>query len=109
MPKTYRSICLTALFALCTPALAMVHPVGDERQQLSLILRQLDALDRVAKSGASFTVDTAGRYRFDYPRLTTDIELIRQGINEYLIPSRAQPRDPPDLTGHYIRAQVSQP
>lgn len=41
------------------------------------------------------------RYFFDYPRLAADIERIRHGLENYLTPSRAQPRDPVELSGSY--------
>jgi len=109
MPIPYRSLGVAALLTCCVTPSALALATSDEHQKLSLILRQLDALDRLAISHEAHVVDPSSRYSFDYPSLSADIELIRQGVNGYLTPSRAQPRDPPELTGHYIRPSDSQP
>ncbi|WP_223518095.1 MULTISPECIES: RAQPRD family integrative conjugative element protein [unclassified Pseudomonas] len=73
-----------------------------EQDQLSLMLQQLDTIKRLAtRAEAAVTSDPVERYRFDYPRLTQDIQRIRQGIQGYLSPSRAQPRDSAELVGNY--------
>ncbi|MCQ7290061.1 RAQPRD family integrative conjugative element protein, partial [Salmonella enterica] len=41
------------------------------------------------------------RFYFDYSRLAADLQRIRQGLQDYMTPSRAQPRDPSDLSGNY--------
>jgi RAQPRD family integrative conjugative element protein len=74
-----------------------------EQTSLELILRQLDTIDRIAQSSSALPLEDSARYFFDYQRLTTDLDLIRQGIKAYQSPSRAQPRQPPELTGHYTR------
>ncbi|WP_325168068.1 integrative conjugative element protein, RAQPRD family [Pseudomonas haemolytica] len=75
---------------------------GEHEQQLSLLIRQLDTLDtlvlRVSRDEAP---ESNTRYRFDYPRLTQDIQRIRRGVQDYLSPSRAQPRDSTELVGEY--------
>lgn len=100
---------LSALLACSIASSAAAYAAGDEHQQLSLILRQLDSLSRLAASRDAFVIDPSARYSFDYSRLSDDIDLIRQGINGYITPSRAQPRNPPDLTGHYTRSSASKP
>ncbi|MNG21685.1 Plasmid protein [compost metagenome] len=88
-------------------SLAIVHSSiyaasAQEQDQLSLILQQLDTIKRLAtRAEAAVTSDPVERYRFDYPRLTQDIQRIRQGLQGYLSPSRAQPRDPAELVGNY--------
>ena len=68
----------------------------------SLIQQQLDIIERLAtRAKAARTLEPNERYRFDYPRLTEDIQRIRQGMRNYLSPSRAQPRDPDELVGDY--------
>lgn len=75
---------------------------GHEQDQLSLIQQQLDIIERVAtKAEAASTPQPDDRYRFDYPRLTQDIQRIRHGVQGYLSPSRAQPRDPTELVDDY--------
>ncbi|WP_338922532.1 RAQPRD family integrative conjugative element protein [Pseudomonas silesiensis] len=75
---------------------------AQEQGQLSLMVQQLDTIKRLAtRAEAAVTSDPVERYRFDYPRLTQDIQRIRKGIQGYLSPSRAQPRDPAELVGNY--------
>jgi RAQPRD family integrative conjugative element protein len=97
----------TTVFRCLLISLAIVHgssyaASAHEQDQLSLIQRQLDTIERLATQAA--TASTAApddRYRFDYPRLSQDIQRIRQGVQGYLSPSRAQPRDPTELVGKY--------
>lgn len=73
-----------------------------EQEQLSLVQQQLDTIERLAtRSATAITSEPDDRYRFDYPRLIQDIQRIRQGVQGYLSPSRAQPRDPIELVGDY--------
>lgn len=73
----------------------------DERVRLSLFLRQLDALEQHAEYGEALTERSTVRFHFNYTRLREDLHRIRSGINDYLTPQRAQPRDPAPLHGHY--------
>ena len=75
---------------------------GHEREQLSLVQQQLDTMERLAtRAKTASTAEPDARYRFDYPRLSQDIQRICQGVRDYLSPSRAQPRDPVELVGDY--------
>jgi len=75
---------------------------GYEQDQLSLVQQQLDIIERVAtQAQTASTPQPDDRYRFDYPRLSQDIQRIRQGVQVYLSPSRAQPRDLGELVGDY--------
>jgi len=75
---------------------------ADEKNQLSLVQQQLDTIERLATQAETVsTAEPNERYRFDYPRLTQDIQRIRHGVQGYLSPSRAQPRDPNELIGDY--------
>lgn len=89
-----------------TPALADDAP---EREQLSVLLRQLDMLDRQAERGMPLATQSRSRYHFDYARLREDLTRIRTGINDYLTPQRAQPRDPSEVTGSYRREHPEAP
>lgn len=82
---------------------------ASESTNLELILRQLNAIERIALTSQALPVQDEARYTFDYPRLIAEIDLIRQGIKTYQTPIRAQPRLPPELTGHYTRLQSSAP
>jgi RAQPRD family integrative conjugative element protein len=75
---------------------------GHEQDQLSLAQQQLDIIERLAtQAEAASTAEPVERYRFDYLRLSQDIQRIRHGVQGYLSPSRAQPRDPSELVGEY--------
>jgi len=75
---------------------------GHEQDQLSLVQQQLNIIERlVTQAETASTAEPDDRYRFDYSRLTQDIQRIRQGVQSYLFPSRAQPRDPSELVGDY--------
>ena len=103
------SLVLSALLTCCIASSAVAYAAGEEHQQLSLILRQLDSLSCLAASRDASVIDPSARYSFDYPRLSADINLMRQDINGHLTPSRAQPRNTPELTGHYTRSSTTQP
>ena len=97
----------TTVFRCLLLSLAIVHgssyaASAHEQDQLSLIQRQLDTIERLAtRAEVASTAEPDERYRFDYPRLSQDIQRIRQGIQGYLSPSRAQPRDSDELVGDY--------
>jgi RAQPRD family integrative conjugative element protein len=74
-----------------------------EAAALAALLRQLDAIERIAND-ASHSVHTShARYHFDYARLKDDLARVRAGVENYLSPERAQPRDPELLAGAYRR------
>lgn len=73
-----------------------------QRQDLVAAQRQLEAVERlVERTSASATVVPGERYHFDYPRLLADLARVRVGIEHFLSPVRAQPREPNELSGHY--------
>ncbi len=80
-----------------------------EEARLAALLRQLDTLQRLAQQSAEQSATHGSRYHFDYARLNTDIARIRAGIEDYLSPIRAQPRDPQALSGQYRRDEDSAP
>ncbi|MCA4963605.1 RAQPRD family integrative conjugative element protein [Pseudomonas sp. Y24-6] len=97
----------TTVFRCLLLSLAIVHgssyaASAHEQDQLSLIQRQLDTIERLAtRAEVASTAEPDDRYRFDYPRLSLDIQRIRQGVQDHLFPSRAQPRDSTELVGDY--------
>ena len=82
------------------PAIADDNP---EREQLATLARQLNLIDRLAEHAANTAPQGRARYHFDYARLRADLERIRAGLQDYLVPQRAQPRDPVPLAGDYVR------
>nr|WP_256345063.1 RAQPRD family integrative conjugative element protein [Pseudomonas gingeri] len=109
MPYPIPPLRCIALVASLTVPVAIAEPTAHERTHLSLVLRQLEAASQLAASGATLPVADASRYAFDYARLSADLVQVRQGIEGYLSPARAQPRTPPALTGHYTRAGKGSP
>jgi RAQPRD family integrative conjugative element protein len=97
----------TTVFRCLLLSLAIVHgssyaASAHEQDQLSLIQRQLDTIERLAtRAEVASTAEPDVRYRFDYLRLSKDIQRIRQGVQGYMSPSRAQPRDATELVGDY--------
>ncbi|EOT2401624.1 RAQPRD family integrative conjugative element protein [Escherichia coli] len=77
-----------------------------EKDELATVMRQLDhvqaALERART--ASLQASSQGeRYFFDYLRARADLQTIRDGIDRYLAPSRAQPWSSAAVTGDYRR------
>lgn len=91
-----------ALLLACLVSLGAAAEDAPERSDLGLVQRQLTSIALLAERASSSTVDAVGtRYRFDYSRFAADLKRIRQGIHQYLSPSRAQPTDLVDLAGQY--------
>lgn len=81
---------------------SIAHAAGaSEQANIEVMIRQLNALEDSARRSATITSEPGQRYHFDYERLAGDIQRVRQGLQEYLTPSRAQPRDPAELAGKY--------
>ena len=80
-----------------------------EREMLAAVTRQLELLDRLAEHAATTAPQERARYHFDYARLRADLERVRTGVRDYLVPQRAQPRDPVPLAGDYTRVNAATP
>lgn len=95
------ALALTIALAGASPASA-----GDataEHEQLAALARQLNLIDRLAEHAANTAPQARARYHFDYARLRADLKRVRAGLQDYLVPQRAQPRDPVPLAGDYVR------
>jgi len=101
---------ITSRSALTVAALALASalPITTwadaplQRQELTTALRQVQALQRLIETSAAATLIEPGqRYHFDYPRLLADLARVQSGLQDYLTPPRAQPRDMEELTGQY--------
>ncbi|MDN8600301.1 RAQPRD family integrative conjugative element protein [Citrobacter sp. S2-9] len=78
-----------------------------EEANLSLLLTQLNILESTLKRAeAQATVAPDTRFFFDYPQIYSDIHAMREGINTYLTPSRAQPRTVETFPARY-RTEVA--
>ena len=95
------AVALTIALAGASPASA--GGVTAEHEQLAALTRQLDLLDRLAEHAAHTAPQERTRYHFDYARLRADLMRVRAGLQDYLVPERAQPRDPVPLAGNYVR------
>lgn len=89
------------LLGLCLVDQAGADDATPEHARLAAALRQLDSIERLVAQQAVQEPDERARYYFDYSRLAADLERVRNGIRDYLTPSRAQPRDPAELLGDY--------
>lgn len=99
-PWPSRAMLIAMLLSALQPAFA--HDAL-EREQLAALARQLDLLDRLAEHAAHTAPQERARYHFDYARLRADLKRVRAGLQDYLVPQRAQPRDPVPLVGDYVR------
>lgn len=85
---------------------------AQEAQELALALKQLTAvqtiLDRAERQGRLSATEPETRYLFDYEALRGDLKRVQGGIEHYLTPSRAQPRDASQLNGHYLTDRSQQ-
>lgn len=109
MPLAMRHLRLIALSASFATDLVQAEPTAQERLHLAGLLRQLDAVMKQVQASAALPTDEHARFTFDYARLSAELDLVRQGIEDHLTPSRAQPRSLPELTGHYTHAAESSP
>lgn len=88
------------IFAALTLSAFLTGVQASEQDDLALALQHLHLIDQIAeRSSASNTA--SARYSFDYPRLREDLTRVRRGIDAYLSPARAQPRDQYLIEGDY--------
>ncbi|ECC9538543.1 conjugal transfer protein [Salmonella enterica subsp. salamae] len=80
---------------------ALADPLT-EREELTLSLNQLSQIEAsLNRAQQSARTSVSERYYFDYLRIHGDIATLRSGIEHYLTPTRAQPRDTAALVGQY--------
>jgi len=96
------ALVLAVPFSALQPAVA-ADGLASEREQLAALARQLKLIDRLAEHAANTAPQDRARYYFDYARLHVDLQRVRAGLQDYLVPQRAQPRDPFPLAGDYVR------
>ncbi len=104
-PSNRRVSAWSSLAMLLVVSLSAPQPASaddtPEREQLAVIARQLELIDRLAEHAANTAPQERARYHFDHARLREDLQRVRAGIQDYLTPPRAQPRDPVELSGDY--------
>lgn len=100
-PSTRLACVLGASLLFCDVANA------SEKDELASAQRLLDqvqaSLERARVVAAQSDPADRARYHFDYQRITADLNAIRTGIDTYLAPSRAQPREASSIAGNYRR------
>lgn len=81
-------VILSVLF--CLPAYATT-----EKEQLAQAIKQLEAA-KLSLQRAEKAAKTSPKTReyFNYSAIHRDIETVKKGIQQYINPSRALPRDP---------------
>lgn len=86
----------TALTMVLSGLLSTQAVAGEvfEREQLSLILKQVKNAQRITVAAREkITPTDTERFWFDYERLERDLKKIQLGIEHYMTPNRAQPRE----------------
>ncbi|HCL5335691.1 TPA: RAQPRD family integrative conjugative element protein [Salmonella enterica] len=92
---------LLIIVSLFITSSALAAPLT-EREELTLSLNQLTQIEAsLHRAQQSARTGINERYYFDYPRIHSDITTLRSGIEHYLTPARAQPRDTATLAGQY--------
>ncbi|EAO5054145.1 conjugal transfer protein [Salmonella enterica] len=98
--KAQRSLS-TIIIMIFSNTAAFAAPLT-EREELTLSLNQLAQIEAsLHRAQQSAKTGINERYYFDYPRIHSDISTLRSGIENYLTPARAQPRDIATLVGQY--------
>ncbi|EFV2049866.1 conjugal transfer protein [Salmonella enterica] len=86
---------------------ALASPLT-EREELTLSLNQLSQIEAsLHRAQQSARTGINERYYFDYQRIHSDITTLRSGIENYLTPARAQPRDTATLVGQYSEEKTA--
>ncbi|EGA6601301.1 conjugal transfer protein [Salmonella enterica] len=95
------------LISLLATHTALAAPLT-EREELTLSLSQLNQIEAsLHRAQQSVRTGINERYYFDYPRIHSDITTLRSGIENYLTPTRAQPRDTAALVGQYSEEKTT--
>ncbi|CEE91466.1 putative exported protein [Xenorhabdus nematophila str. Anatoliense] len=82
-----------------------------EKDELALMIKQLEHVQAALERARVLANqdNNRNRFYFDYLKASKDIEIIRQGVNRYLEPSRAQPTAPiqsqENISGVYRKEQ----
>ena len=96
------ALALALIIALAGASPASAGDASAEHEQLAALARQLDLIERLAEHAAHTAPQERARYHFDYAGLRADLKRVRAGLQDYLVPQRAQPRDPVPMAGDYV-------
>ncbi|MCX8967302.1 conjugal transfer protein [Erwinia psidii] len=104
----YLSLRLLLFTGVMFPLLAHSTP-SSERETLALLVNQLNQMEfTLQRAQAQASVAPDERFFFDYPQAYADIQTLRNGIEHYLTPVRAQPHAVLPLSGKYRTEDGSQ-
>ena len=105
--------CLRAILAALIAAPFWASPAladeAIERERLALVMRQIDQIARQLAEAEQSAPHENTRYRFDYLRIGDDLRRMRAGIDGYLSPKRAQPRDMRPFADTYTHESGTSP
>ncbi len=80
------------LFSGLLTGQAMATPAS-ELESLALLRSQFNQLQTtLSRAEAQARVSADSRFFFDYPRVFADLRTMREGVERYISPSRAQPQ-----------------
>ncbi len=100
---------ITIFLSLSSSTQVIAQSHGTEQENLAQVLTQLNHIESsLQRASQSAATDIQQRYYFDYPRIRADIQIIRDGIDCYQSPSRAQPFNVNELSGHYRLERMGQ-
>src|SRR5690606_28122366 len=97
------ALALALIFALAGASPAAAGAARAEHEPLAAPARRLHLLDRLAEHAASTAPQDRTRHHAAPARLRAALKRLRAGLQDYLVPQRAQPRDPVPLAGDYVR------
>ncbi len=92
---------ITLILLLSLSSIAQSDTDG-ERAALTKLIHELDALQPLVEEAES-QADSSARPHHRFDLLRYEIDLVRSGIEEMLLPARIQPRSFPPLKGDYRR------
>lgn len=93
-PSFLPSATMAAAIALCGFTAPVSASEAFEREQLSLLIKQIENATAIAQqTNTQITPSNDERFWFDYERLERDLKKIQHGVEHYLTPHRAQPRE----------------
>ncbi|CAX53336.1 Plasmid conserved hypothetical family protein (plasmid) [Erwinia billingiae Eb661] len=107
-----KSLCPATRLLLCggvlgLTSLASSPASASEKDELAsaqrMIVQVQASLERARIAAVQADPSERGRYFFDYQRANSDLKTISSGIDRYLEPTRAQPRDLSGVAGNYRR------
>lgn len=107
-PRAMVMLLLALALSFSDVRVAIASDGALEREQLCALGRQIELADRLAEHAANTALNERARYHFDYARLRADLKRVRAGVQDYLVPQRAQPRDPVPLAGDYVHRDERQ-